>query len=665
MPITWAVLTDDQFPVNATPGSTVVGPATFVSPSTGAAYVDHVGSIWGITSGVLSGVNLSTTSTSSFSTDTLERPVGEAQINSQVVARISFNGTFPPAQTHASTPVLWLREQTSGQAYIGYCFPNSTTSGSLTIGRLSAYGGTNTTISSTSWTIPSTTDDYILTFYAFGSNPTILFISVADANSPGTIIAQLTSTDTTSALQSAGVAAVSANFPTTQFKRLTTYSGSGSAPPTIGAFNTIETGNGVILQLPSGMTGGSGAPYSYRIYRGTDANFTASPATLLTTVSSMPYTDTSAQVGTQYFYGVTGVDSSGSTIASVPTGLTVVPSIPNMYIGAQIQKRPLAIVFMGDSITFGTGVTNAGTVNAPTVPYYVMNSLQEQLLRTVTGSNQGVGGKTTTDFLPGTTLYNNAIKNSGSSAANTLLNATPTAQLVVCLALGTNDAASSGTNNGGIGAANGALSPAQYFANTNTIVSQILNVDFPKAMIFLQPTKYFTPNTNNTSVYLQAALSLVVQYNIQLYAVAALYPGRVFVGDPTSFDYFAQQYQAELIADNSGPYGTFYLHPSGTTGSTGRVGTQSLGLFWANEMSYVFGLLGGSHYPASTCLKNVVSGPAFVNIPWLLPSSGIPGSPGFSQPGFTTVVSSGAQGAQDELCNLLDRMVSDGRASVG
>lgn len=581
MPITWSILTDDQFPANATPGSTVVGPTTFVSPSTGGAYIDNAGSVWGITSSILTGVALGTTDATLYATDLLERPVAEAQITSKTTATVNFNSAFT---THPSTPCLFLRDQ-SGAAYLCFCSPLSTTVGLIEICKQSTYGGSLTVLGSSTFNIPSTTSDYQLTFSAIGATPTQLSASIAQISAPNTILGQVQLLDSTSALQSAGVAALSANFSTTQFKRFTTYSATGTPNPVVGTLSASEASTGITLSLSSNASGGAGSPYTYRIYRGTDANFTANAASLLATVSSMPYTDTTVVKGTQYFYGLVAVDSAGATVASLPSGLSFVGSIPVQYVAAMNEKQPLAVVFIGDSITWGSGVTNVGTVLSPTVPFFVISRLSTQLDRLATGANKGSSGSTTTDWAPGGTLYNGAVqKSNGSSAANVLLAANPMAKLVVNICLGMNDSASSGTNNGGVGRA---LSPSEYFAKMNAIVNQILTTDFPNATIFLQPTIWYSPNLSGTSSNLQPGLSLIAQYNQQLSAVAALYQGKVFVGSGIAYDYFSENYQAECQAE-SGAYGTFYRYPSGTVGSNGKIGTQSLGEFWAQSIASYF-----------------------------------------------------------------------------
>lgn len=78
-----------------------------------------------------------------------------------------------------------------------------------------------------------------------------------------------------------------------------------------------------------------------------------------------------------------------------------------------------------------------------------------------------------------------------------------------------------------------------------------------------------------------------------------------------------------------------------------------------------FPLPAGTTYPASTPLRNIASGNVYISAPYQIPASGVPGATGTAQAGNTSVVvNANTQNAADELLNLVDRMIADGRASL-
>ena len=357
---------------------------------------------------------------------------------------------------------------------------------------------------------------------------------------------------------------------------------------TVGALTLTETdAGGISVGVSSGLSGGTGTGYSYSIYRGTDPNFTAGPGSLLATASGLPYLDTTAQAGVQYFYGVTGKDSASSAVFAVPAGITGAASGTQLFAAAVPNTAGLNVVFVGDSITYSAGVSNAGTMLSPTAPFFCVNKLKRLLgTRNVYAANKGVSGYTATDWAPGGSTYNGALQASNASSAASLLNAAnPAAQMVVSVMLGGNDSASSGTNNGGI---SGGLTPAQFATKLKAIVDQVLTVDWPAAKVFLHAASWYSPNFRNSSTYLQDGLSRLFGYRQAITGLVSAYaasnPNQVFLGDTYSFDYFAKNYAAEQQAE-SGANGTFYVHPSGSIGTNGNVGTQSLGEMWAAAMA--------------------------------------------------------------------------------
>lgn len=361
----------------------------------------------------------------------------------------------------------------------------------------------------------------------------------------------------------------------------------GTTALAIGTMTATPSASSVTLALSAGLSGGTGAGYAYAIYRGVDPNFAEAAGTLLATVSTMPYTDTTAVAGTMYFYGVHGTDGGGNAVdAGLPgTGATGLSNAP--YVASTPNGPDLAIVFVGDSITYGAGNANPGTMLSPTAPYFCIARLADLSgQRNVYGANTGVGGSTTTDWAPGGTDYNNAVQASNAgSAASGLHAAHPAAQMVFSIMLGTNDSAIAGSNNAPY---SGALTPAQFQTKLTAIVTQILTVDWPSAQVILHDAPWYSPNAHTVTTYLQAGLSALFSYRAVVAAVVASFavshPGQVLAGDGQSFAYFAQNFASELQADTTGPNGVFYLHPLGTAGANGRIGTQSLGELWATAI---------------------------------------------------------------------------------
>ena len=58
------------------------------------------------------------------------------------------------------------------------------------------------------------------------------------------------------------------------------------------------------------------------------------------------------------------------------------------------------------------------------------------------------------------------------------------------------------------------------------------------------------------------------------------------LGDTFAFDYFAKNYASELQNQTASETdGTYYVHPWGSAGANGFIGTQSLGEMWAAAMA--------------------------------------------------------------------------------
>lgn len=230
-----------------------------------------------------------------------------------------------------------------------------------------------------------------------------------------------------------------------------------------------------------------------------------------------------------------------------------------------ITKRPIHIIYIGNSITQGV-IIEKPEENAP--PVKASHYLSEQPDIEIKGfSNQGVSGMTTVDFLPAQqTLFPKVVKAAEASVKDN------NALLIFSIMLGTNDSAIKGPNGSPV-------SPAQYFTNMQTIINNLLSI-YPKAIFILHRPIWYSPNTYNSSMYLQEGLDRLVSYSDELNSLIDAYgqthPNQVFSSDTEAFDYFMTNYSTELIPEK-GNAGTFYLHPN-------QSGATKLGVFWGKAI---------------------------------------------------------------------------------
>ena len=228
-------------------------------------------------------------------------------------------------------------------------------------------------------------------------------------------------------------------------------------------------------------------------------------------------------------------------------------------------KTKLNIIFIGDSITFGSGL---GTPVSYAPPIHECSYLlQQSKYRDVEISNQGLSGKTTLDYLPGTGKYfSNVIK------VADLFYKDKEATLVFSIMLGTNDSAIKGPHGAPV-------APSDYQANLKAIADSLLTA-YPECKIIFNYPVWYSPNTYNTSKYLQEGLDRLQTYFPQIDALVAGYAitnkGHVFVGDKMAFAYFKKNFLTELIPEQ-GQEGIFYLHPN-------RKGAATLGVFWGKAI---------------------------------------------------------------------------------
>ena len=242
--------------------------------------------------------------------------------------------------------------------------------------------------------------------------------------------------------------------------------------------------------------------------------------------------------------------------------------ILSLFLSIQVfaqKNKDLKIVYIGNSITQGA-LIEAPEVNAP--PAQASQKIKEaNVFKSVSFSNQGVSGNTTVDFLP---ISNKDFK-------NIVIAAEPFAKeknglLVFSIMLGTNDSAISGPTGAPV-------SNKQYATNMKAIIDELIYL-YPKAKFILHRPLWYSPNTYNYGMYLEAGLKRVESYASELEDLVELYktrkPNQVFLGDTLAFNYFKTNF-LDLFTPESGNAGIFYLHPN-------KKGAESLAQFWSNAI---------------------------------------------------------------------------------
>jgi len=231
---------------------------------------------------------------------------------------------------------------------------------------------------------------------------------------------------------------------------------------------------------------------------------------------------------------------------------------------AQSRKQNVNIVFIGNSITHGSQLSDPVT-EAP--PVIASNYLRAQSnIGTVTFSNQGYSGFTTVDFLPSTKTVFKKTEEAAHAFAD------QQALLIFSVKLGTNDSAVQGPNGSPV-------TPQDYKQNLKTIADSLLK-EFPGSIIIFQHPIWYSPNTYNGSKYLEEGLLRLQSYIPQIDELVrdyrSSYPNRVFVGDIKAYKYFKNHYLTDLKPEN-GHQGVFYLHPN-------KQGAVALGTFWGKAI---------------------------------------------------------------------------------
>lgn len=220
-------------------------------------------------------------------------------------------------------------------------------------------------------------------------------------------------------------------------------------------------------------------------------------------------------------------------------------------------KENINLLFIGNSITAGATLRYAST-QAPPI---VCRSLVEEATGVTTNVyNGGHSGITTFGYLPGRDDFKRIVSNAKAlRKANGGL-------IYICIMLGTNDSACSGTEGAPV-------APDTYKDNIKTIINKLIEA-VPDCKIVLNYPIWYSPSTYNGAKYLQEGLDRLHSYYPVLDAVVAEY-GQVYAGNRGVWEYFENN--KALFTRESGNAGDFYLHPNVD-------GAKRLAEIWAKSL---------------------------------------------------------------------------------
>lgn len=217
-------------------------------------------------------------------------------------------------------------------------------------------------------------------------------------------------------------------------------------------------------------------------------------------------------------------------------------------------SRKINIVYIGNSITqayYLSRTPPAISVQKLEASGYVVKYV-----------NSAVSGSTSVDFLP----ERNNLFPKVTKAADSLNDSD--ALLLFSITLGTNDSAETGPTGAPV-------SSRQYKKNLATIIDSLI-ARYPECKIILNRPTWYSPNTHNSSVYLQAGLDRLQTYFVEIKNLISEKSGHVYEGDTEAFDFFKENYLQYLMPEN-GNSGTFYLHPN-------QEGAEKLADFWTKSL---------------------------------------------------------------------------------
>ena len=221
------------------------------------------------------------------------------------------------------------------------------------------------------------------------------------------------------------------------------------------------------------------------------------------------------------------------------------------------EKANINLLFIGNSITYGAGLSSPDTQAPPAV----CRTLVENATGVTTNLyNGGHSGITTLGFMPGRDDFSRVV-----SAAKALQRNNG-GRVYFSIMLGTNDSAISGPEGSPV-------STNTYKANMKAIIEKLIE-QVPDCKILLNYPIWYSPNTHNGGKYLQEGLDRLYSYYPILDSIVAEYD-QVYAGNRNAWDYFEDN--LSLFIAESGYSGTFFLHPNAT-------GAARLAEVWAKSL---------------------------------------------------------------------------------
>ena len=461
-------------------------------------------------------------------------PVGTAEASRTYVQQVTYTDAAPiTAAGRAGVTGYGSDTDTTGVHLANFLAVDAAAPASMAASPASVPYGANTTITltgtNTAWT---TTTTAIL---AGGTGASIVSQSISGqvitlTSNPGTAVGTLSftnSTDTAPPATVSVVAPVSLTLPTP----------------------TYTSGTTTTVTVTGTAAAGGTTPYTYQWQRNTKAATADAGWANVTGATSLAITDTPPT--TPIYYRLRVMDATAAVVTS--------QAIP-----APLTQTTLSLLFIGNSITAGTGATSASTNFVATMQNQLM---QIAGMRAVGVLNKGVSGTYTTDWQSGNA---NGYLSGAAAAANT---AYGSGNWDACIMLGTNDARTYG---GHVQVVAGPASTAGTYAANMTAITSYLLANGARRVILNQDPAYVINSSIGGNV--DSGIDQLRAYD---QANAALANGTtILTGDRTALDQF-EAALSTLIGDG--------VHPT-------QAGHNFLGTIQATAYARVTGLLGTAGY---------------------------------------------------------------------
>lgn len=275
------------------------------------------------------------------------------------------------------------------------------------------------------------------------------------------------------------------------------------------------------LSFAVGAASGGAPAYTYQWYCATTSNFTPGGGNLIAGATGLTLAYVPPSAGPWFCVNI-ATDSTSATANSNQTA-------------GFIQQPTVSIIFIGDSITAGFGLSSPSTQSPPAQLANTLISLGD--VRTIVYTNQGVSGATTNDWQPGSANLNTAL-----SAGAALV---PPATYAM-IQLGTNDSFFG-------------VSQSTFATRMTNIANTLVSAGYK---VILNDVPYSFASSRPP-----AAIALMQQYNT---ALATLANGsNILTGSDNVF---------EITMNNPPFFQADGLHPN-------ALGAQAIGAAWSAAIS--------------------------------------------------------------------------------